>query len=313
MAASAIRCSSGERVAQRPMAGDLERVHRPVSARGQHSVADHLVEDAAHHAALARKLALDRLDLLLLGDRRRHVHRQPAAFGEHEREREVVARGRPERQVGLLAHRVDRPVAGRHAGQPRLEIADRELGTPVDALLVGAALVDQPRLPARVADPGVAERRHQLAQGVGRPRRVRVAEREQLAARPLGACVLRRHLALALEVEDEVGAGGPGELDRAIGRAVGGDDHLQELARVVERERVADLRLDHLLLVVRGDDQRHRRQLRQRRGAPWPGACGRAAPAPAGSRRGCRRAARRQPRRRPRRSPSPDHPPTRRR
>ena len=38
-------------------------------------------------------------------------------------------------------------------------------------------------------------------------------------------------------------------------RAVGGDDHLEQLARVVERERVVELALDHVLLVVGGDDQ----------------------------------------------------------
>ena len=48
------------------------------------------------------------------------------------------------------------------------------------------------------------------------------------------------------------------ELDGAVGGAVGGDDHLEPLARVVERERVRDLRLDHRLLVVRGDDQARR-------------------------------------------------------
>ena len=57
------------------------------------------------------------------------------------------------------------------------------------------------------------------------------------------------------QVEDEVGAGGAGALDGGVGGAVGGDDQLEPLARVVEGEGVGDLGGDHLLLVIGGDDQ----------------------------------------------------------
>jgi hypothetical protein len=62
---------------------------------------------------------------------------------------------------------------------------------------------------------------------------------------------------------DVVGAARAGQLGRAVGGAVGGDDQLEALARVVEREDVGDLGGDHALLVVGGDDQRHARQLAQ--------------------------------------------------
>ena len=77
----------------------------------------------------------------------------------------------------------------------------------------------------------------------------------------LGGGVLGDDLAAARQVEDEVGARRPRPLDGRVGGAVGGDDQLEPLARVVERQRVGDLGRDHLLLVVGGDDQRDDRQL----------------------------------------------------
>ena len=49
------------------------------------------------------------------------------------------------------------------------------------------------------------------------------------------------------------------ELVRAVGRSVGGDDELELLGGIVEREQVLEPPLDHGLLVVGGDDHRHRR------------------------------------------------------
>ncbi len=44
-----------------------------------------------------------------------------------------------------------------------------------------------------------------------------------------------------------------------VGRGIGGDDELELVARVVELEQVLDAARDHRLLVVGGDDHRHRR------------------------------------------------------
>ena len=49
------------------------------------------------------------------------------------------------------------------------------------------------------------------------------------------------------------------ELVRPVGRAVRGDDDLEALARVVEREQVLEPPRDDRLLVVRRDDERDRR------------------------------------------------------
>ena len=62
------------------------------------------------------------------------------------------------------------------------------------------------------------------------------------------------------ELEDDVGAGRARAASRRrVGRAVAGDDDLEAVARVVERQRVGDLRRDDRLLGVRGDDQRDAR------------------------------------------------------
>src|SRR5713101_1135795 len=45
-----------------------------------------------------------------------------------------------------------------------------------------------------------------------------------------------------------------------VGRAVGDHHHLEALGRIVEGEGVLELRGDHPLLVVGGDDEGHRRQ-----------------------------------------------------
>ena len=113
--------------------------------------------------------------------------------------------------------------------------------------------------PAGVADARVGEGLDEARGGVGLPHGVGVGEGEQLTARALDGGILRAHLAAARQLEHEVGAGAPRELRGLIAAAVAGDDHLEQLARVVERERVLHALSDHLLLVVRGDDQREGR------------------------------------------------------
>jgi hypothetical protein len=48
-------------------------------------------------------------------------------------------------------------------------------------------------------------------------------------------------------------------LVRPVGRRVGGDHDVDELARVLDGEQILETALDHALLVVRGDDDRHTR------------------------------------------------------
>ena len=61
------------------------------------------------------------------------------------------------------------------------------------------------------------------------------------------------------KLEHDVGAGLARALGRRVGRAVAGDDDLQALARVVERQCVGDLGRDHRLLGVGGDHERDAR------------------------------------------------------
>ena len=135
------------------------------------------------------------------------------------------------------------------------------------------AVVDELHLPADVADARVGERLDEPRERVALPDRVGVGERDDVAARALDRGVLRADLAAVRELEHDVGARVARAPRRRVGRAVAGDDDLEPLTRVVERQRVGDLGGDHVLLGVGGDDERDarllgRRQWRQaRRGA----------------------------------------------
>ena len=125
--------------------------------------------------------------------------------------------------------------------------------------MVPASLVNVD-LAADVADLRVGERlASSCAQRVRRPQRVGVAERDHVAARGPHRGVLGADLAAARQLEHDVGAGRAGARRGLVARAVDGDDHLEPLARPVERERVGDLRRDHRLLVVGGDRRASRR------------------------------------------------------
>jgi hypothetical protein len=95
---------------------------------------------------------------------------------------------------------------------------------------------------AGVARARVREGLDEAGEGVALPQRVRVREREQLAARGPHGRVLRAHLALARQVQDDVGARRAGARRGGVGGAVHRDDDLEPVARPVERERVAELR-----------------------------------------------------------------------
>ena len=172
-----------------------------------------------------------------------------------------MAHDRVDLQIGLAPRGVDRAVAGGDRAQTRLQRAHRHLVAPVQALLVGGN-----RRRARPARSGPGRRRSrrgdggegadERASGAGLPQRVRVGERDDLAARVAHGGVLRADLAAAGQLQHDVGAGLSRPFGRGVRAAIAGDDQLQQLARIVERERVLDLCADHRLLVVSGDDQR---------------------------------------------------------
>ena len=158
------------------------------------------------------------------------------------------------------AHGVDRAVAAGDRAEPRLRLALHELVAPVEALLVRAVGRLQHEPAADVRDLGIREVGDQVSQRVGRPGRVCVREGDDLAARLAHGPVLGGHLAAA-RVHDQAHAVAEAlhELVRAVGGGVGGDDELELVGRVVEREQVLEPALDHRLLVVGGDDHGHAR------------------------------------------------------
>ena len=279
------------------MGADLEGIAEPVAARVEHPPLQHHVPEPPHHPALAAEFALHRRRHPLLGKGAGLVDRAPAPLGQLEGKGDVLTPARVELEVGLAADRVDRPVARGHPGEAGLEPAHGHLVAPVEALLVSALAAEEADLAADVADPLVGEAVEQPAERIGPPEGVGVGEGEDLALGLPDGGVQRRHLAAPGQLQHPVGAGRAGQLRGAVGGAVGGDDQLQALPRVVELERVGDPPLDHRLLVVGGHDQRHPRQLAG--ATPTPTRPRRtASPAPRGgadSRGGRRRSGRRRP------------------
>ena len=152
-------------------------------------------------------------------------------------------------------------------------------------------------LAADVGDLGIGEGTDEHAQRVGRPGRVRVGEGDELGVGLADGAVLGRHLAAA-RVPDHAGAGPLGDRLGLVGRRVRGDDDLEQVARVVEGEKV--LRSAARSRAPRcGRRRSRRRTASSRRRRPGGGRRGRAARRPADRRRASRRARRARPRRRP--------------
>ena len=110
--------------------------------------------------------------------------RRPRAAPLHHqvRQRQVVAEPRVDLDVVRRGARVDRAVAARDRAEPRLGLAQHHLVAPVDPFLVravGRRRAAAGRRRMRPRDRRTA--RTSCAQRVGRPRRVRVGERDDLA------------------------------------------------------------------------------------------------------------------------------------
>ena len=166
----------------------------------------------------------------------------------------------------LAADGVERAVGAEDARQGALAPLDERLVAPVEALLAAERGLLGPQDAVDAADaahPGVGEGPHQPPQAV-RPEAARgVAERHDLAPRPLDAVAQHGQLpAVLLEgqyldpaVRILLGHGhGP------VGRAVAQHQDLELALRVVERHAAFELGAQGVLLVVRGDEQRHRRR-----------------------------------------------------
>src|SRR5207237_6913969 len=94
-----------------------------------------------------------------------------------------------------------------------------------------------------------------------------------LAGRVLDGMVLRDRLPVAAAEREQlrpVAALRADDLLGPVARAVGDDEDLEPVRRVLERERVRELLRDRALLVVRRDDERDRRR-RHGTLADWAG------------------------------------------
>ena len=224
----------------------------------QHRAAQGDLPAVLEHAHLAPVLGLVRRRRLLERLRQRLVDRAAPRLHHPVGEREVVAPLRVDLDVVRPAHGVDRAVAAGDRAEPRLGLALRQLVAPVEALAVRAVGRLEHEPSADVGDVGVGEVGDELPERIGRPGRVRVGEGDDLAAGLAHGPVLGGDLAAA-RVDDQPHAVAEAldELVRAVGRGVGGDDDLELVGRVVEREQVLEPALDHRLLVVGGDDHGH--------------------------------------------------------
>ena len=231
-------CSRGESIPPRRTIGQVWLIIRRLRANSP--------VQGGHHLSLAPALGTyTALDL---------------ALDDVERKRQVVAHvGSTTMYVALRG--VDRPVAWCRA-EAGLERTDRELVTPVHALLVARAGagrgLHEAHLAACIADVRIGERAASARAASGSHRAL-ASENARIS--PLARCTAAS-CALILpprdEVEHEIGTRPAGAGCGPVGAAVAGDDHLEQLSRIVLRERVGHLRPDHRLLVVRGDDQRQR-------------------------------------------------------
>ena len=191
---------------------------------------------------------------------------------------------RVDHDVSAAANCVQAAVAGGHRAPGATRACERpsrsaSRAPPGCRRPPGAGLAEDD-LAAGVADGGVGEGAGELADRVGR--RARRSRRRRRSAHPArrrrprrgrGSCPTRSRSSTRSAPAARAWA------TVASRASVRGDDHLEALARPVEREGVCHLRADHRLLVVRRDDDRHGRR-----------GCGRAgavadAPGRAGARR----------------------------
>ena len=265
------------RVPQMAVRDDLEPVQGRQAA--EHPAPERDQPAVLEHADLAPVLGLVRRRRRLVGVR---VGREdgPAATLHHQvRKRQVVPEPRVDLDVVAPAQRVDGAEAARGRVDLRLTRSQPGLEAPVEALLVVTGRIAQVEPAEGVRDIGIGEVADQHPQRIRRPGRVRVGEGDDLGVGLAHGAVLRGHLAATI-VDDQPHARRESldELVRPVGRRIRGDDELELLGGVVEREQVLEPPLDDRLLVVRGDDHADRRldcvaahatspQARERRGS----------------------------------------------
>ena len=248
-------------VAEQPVRDDLDEVAGRQAP--EHRAAQRDLPAVLEHPHLAPVLGLVRRRRLLERVRRRLVDRAAPLLHHPIGEREVVAPARVDLDVVGALDGVDRAVAAGDRAEPRLGVAQPHLVAPVDALPVRAGRVLEPQLAADVGDVGIGEVRDEAPERVGRPGRVRSRRtrrpRSTSRARHGPAPPPCRRAGSRAAAPAARAPRPPRRARSCVGRRVRGDDDLELLGRVVEREQVLEPPLDHRLLVVGGDDHGHRR------------------------------------------------------
>ena len=223
------------------------------------------------HAHLAPVLGLDLRRRLLVGDRLGVVDGAPAALHHHVRQREVVAEARVDLDVVGPAHGVDRAVAAGDRAERRLLLrAARSRSASRRPRGSSPPRRSSTSRPQTYATSGSAKERtswRARPAPTSRSRRRRRRSR-RIVSRTARSCAATLPAARAAE-QPNARLACRDRLDQLVGAVVGGvggDDDLEPVGGVVEREQVLQPPLDHRLLVVGGDDHGHARVARHRRG-----------------------------------------------
>ena len=132
-----------------------------------------------------------------------------------------------------------------------------------DASTGAAALLRvQDQLAADGPDVWIGEGLHQRRQRGGLDPLPRIGEHDDLAGQPRQQVVEHGGLAAAMPEGDHLDAlrgMGAGDCRGVVSRAVGSDNDIQSLRRIIERKTVADLRIDGGSFVVRHNQEADRR------------------------------------------------------
>ena len=196
---------------------------------------------------------------------RREEHAVAREHDLHGHGHVVEDRPRIEAREQRLADRIERARDPHRGVEPALRVAHALLVGPVEAnpLSGSPRSGDEMQLAAHRAHRGVCEKGHQLAHGVPGQGLSRVGEDQDLAVRGRHRLVEGRRLAAGSgqgeqphPLRREAGRDG----FRAVRRAVGGDDHLEAVPRVVEVEQVAELLLEAVLFVPHHGEEAHGRR-----------------------------------------------------
>ena len=181
-----------------------------------------------------------------------------------ERYMSSCTNGRRHRLKQRAPHREDFAVGGHDGSTQAFRRLEGGFVAPVGGLAAAGLTLrifkDQ-LAPGDPAHLGVGEVAHQAAHAAGGVDGVGVREHENVASRLGNGAIEGGSLAFtlgAVEHTDSVTGELPCNRDGRVGGAVRGDNDVEFLFRIVERQGVVKFLPDHLLFVVRGDDERDR-------------------------------------------------------